>query len=106
MAPEHNDKMLLLFVPQFDRAVQLYLETEAENSNYYLDSILACLVATVKSTGASQSTIKLVATSLIANGKLSGKSGVCVADDWPWILLLSDQSMLAFKLLANFLLWL
>ena len=60
-------------LPQFDRAVQLYLETEADTDTYYLDSILACLVATVKSTGASQSTIKLVATSLIANNKLSGK---------------------------------
>ncbi|XP_022080580.1 WD repeat-containing protein 11-like isoform X4 [Acanthaster planci] len=61
----------LILLGQFDRAVQLYLETEAENDSYYLDSILACLVATVKSTGASQSTIKLVATSLIANNKLS-----------------------------------
>ncbi|XP_033632855.1 WD repeat-containing protein 11-like isoform X3 [Asterias rubens] len=70
---EHTMKCAenLILMGQFDRAVQLYLETEAENSNYYLDSILACLVATVKSTGASQSTIKLVATSLIANGKLS-----------------------------------
>ena len=32
----------------------------------------ACLIATVRSSGASQSTIKLVATNLIANGKLSG----------------------------------
>ncbi|XP_038045535.1 WD repeat-containing protein 11-like isoform X5 [Patiria miniata] len=61
----------LILMGQFDRAVQLYLETEAENESYYLDSILACLVATVKLTGASQSTIKLVATSLIANNKLS-----------------------------------
>ena len=61
------------FFHQFDRAVQLYLETEADNDQYYLNSLQACLVATVKSSGASQSTMKLVATSLIANGRLSGK---------------------------------
>lgn len=33
----------------------------------------ACLVATIRSSGASQSTIKLVATNLIASGKLTGK---------------------------------
>lgn len=32
----------------------------------------ACLVATIRSSGASQSTIKLVATNLIASGKLKG----------------------------------
>ena len=32
----------------------------------------ACLVASVKSSGASQSTIKLVATNLIASGRLNG----------------------------------
>ena len=32
----------------------------------------ACLIATVRSSGASQSTIKLVATNLIASGKLAG----------------------------------
>ena len=33
----------------------------------------ACLVASIRFSGASQSTIKLVATNLIANGKLAGK---------------------------------
>ena len=33
----------------------------------------ACLAATIRSSGASQSTIKLVATNLIANSKLLGK---------------------------------
>ncbi|XP_072042557.1 WD repeat-containing protein 11-like isoform X2 [Amphiura filiformis] len=70
---EHTMKCAenLILLGQFDRAVQLYLETESENDNYYLNSLQACLVATVKSSGASQSTIKLVATSLIANGRLS-----------------------------------
>ena len=38
----------------------------------YLDR--ACLVATIRSSGASQSTIKLVATNLIASGKLAGEA--------------------------------
>jgi hypothetical protein len=33
----------------------------------------ACLVASIRSSGVSQSTIKLVATNLIANGKIKGK---------------------------------
>lgn len=43
--------------------------------NDYLCTYLrrACLVATIRSSGASQSTIKLVATNLIASGKLAGE---------------------------------
>lgn len=33
----------------------------------------ACLVASIRSSGVSQSTIKLVATNLIANGKIKGR---------------------------------
>lgn len=58
--------------PQTDRAVQLLLETSAENPHYYCDSLKACLVTTVTSSGPSQSTIKLVATNMIASGKLAG----------------------------------
>lgn len=66
---------------QTDRAVQLLLETEADNDNYYVDSLRACLVASIRSSGASQSTIKLVATNLIANGKLSeGIQLLCLID--------------------------
>lgn len=64
---------VILFFPQTDRAVQLLLETSAENPHYYCDSLKACLVTTVTSSGPSQSTIKLVATNMIANGKLAGK---------------------------------
>lgn len=64
----------LVLLGQADRAVQLFLETDAGNENYYVDSLRACLVATIRSSGASQSTIKLVATNLIASGKL--KEGV------------------------------
>uniref|UniRef100_A0A8C5SRR2 WD repeat-containing protein 11 n=1 Tax=Laticauda laticaudata TaxID=8630 RepID=A0A8C5SRR2_LATLA len=65
-----TDQLLLL--GQTDRAVQLLLETSAENPYYYCDSLKACLVTTVTSSGPSQSTIKLVATNMIANGKLAG----------------------------------
>ncbi|XP_077868471.1 WD repeat-containing protein 11 [Saccoglossus kowalevskii] len=70
---EHTQKVAenFMLLGQTDRAVQLYLETDSDNDNYYVDSLRACLVATIRSSGASQSTIKLVATSLIANGKLS-----------------------------------
>lgn len=59
---------------QTDRAVQLLLETSADNPSYYCDSLKACLVTTITSSGPSQSTIKLVATNMIANGKLAGSS--------------------------------
>lgn len=52
--------------------MQLLLETSADNPSYYCDSLKACLVTTITSSGPSQSTIKLVATNMIANGKLAG----------------------------------
>lgn len=66
-------KLHFCFSCQTDRAVQLLLETSSENAHYYCDSLKACLVTTVTSSGPSQSTIKLVATNMIANGKLAGK---------------------------------
>ncbi|KAL5022239.1 hypothetical protein ScPMuIL_001394 [Solemya velum] len=60
-----------IMLGQTDRAVQLLLETEPDNDSYHIDCLRACLVASIRSSGASQSTIKLVATNLIANGKLS-----------------------------------
>ncbi|KYO40471.1 WD repeat-containing protein 11 isoform C [Alligator mississippiensis] len=71
----------LLLLGQTDRAVQLLLETSAENPHYYCDSLKACLVTTVTSSGPSQSTIKLVATNMIANGKLAeGVQLLCLID--------------------------
>ncbi|XP_067012842.2 WD repeat-containing protein 11 [Anabrus simplex] len=69
---EHTKKVIeqLILLGEMDRAVQLLLETELDNANYYTDAIKACLVATIQSTGAAQSTIKLVATNLIANGNI------------------------------------
>ncbi|XP_038613665.1 WD repeat-containing protein 11 isoform X2 [Tachyglossus aculeatus] len=71
----------LLLLGQTDRAVQLLLETSPENQHYYCDSLKACLVTTVTSSGPSQSTIKLVATNMIANGKLAeGVQLLCLID--------------------------
>lgn len=58
--------------------MQLLLETSADNPSYYCDSLKACLVTTITSSGPSQSTIKLVATNMIANGKLAGTRGIAV----------------------------
>lgn len=80
---EHTKKCAdtLVLLGQADRAVQLFLETDSANDNYYVDSLRACLVATIRSSGASQSTIKLVATNLIASGKLAeGVQLLCLID--------------------------
>ncbi|GIY84420.1 WD repeat-containing protein 11 [Caerostris darwini] len=61
----------LLLLGQTDQAVQLLLETESENDNFYEDCLRACLIATVQSSGTSQSIIKLVSTNLIASGRIS-----------------------------------
>lgn len=68
----HTKKVIeqLILLGEMDRAVQLLLETDLDNVNYYTDAIKACLVSTIQSTGAAQSTIKLVATNLIANGNI------------------------------------
>ncbi|KAH9489673.1 WD repeat-containing protein 11, partial [Bulinus truncatus] len=70
---EHTQKCADSYMQlgQTDRAVQLLLETESDSENYYIDCLKACLVASIRSSGASQSTIKLVATNLIASGRLN-----------------------------------
>ncbi|KAL3863810.1 hypothetical protein ACJMK2_005541 [Sinanodonta woodiana] len=80
---EHTKKCAenYIMLGQSDRAVQLLLETEPDRDAYYTDSLKACLVASVRSSGASQSTIKLVATNLIANGRLmEGVQLLCMID--------------------------
>uniref|UniRef100_A0A3Q2PQI0 WD repeat-containing protein 11 n=1 Tax=Fundulus heteroclitus TaxID=8078 RepID=A0A3Q2PQI0_FUNHE len=80
---EHTKKCAdqLLLLGQTDRAVQLLLETSADNPSYYCDSLKACLVTTITSSGPSQCTIKLVATNMIANGKLAeGVQLLCLID--------------------------
>ena len=58
---------------QTDRAVQLLLETECTHPCYYSDSLKACLATAIDCNATSQSTVKLVSTNLIANGKLIGQ---------------------------------
>ena len=58
---------------QTDRAVQLLLETESTHPCYYSDSLKACLATAIDCNATSQSTVKLVSTNLIANGKLIGQ---------------------------------
>eukprot|EP00795_Rhopilema_esculentum_P012339 gene12339-2990_t len=71
----------LILVGETDRAVQILLEADPSDTSYYSDALRACLIATVRSSGASQSTIKLVATNLIANGKLAeGVELLCLVD--------------------------
>ncbi|XP_065883318.1 WD repeat-containing protein 11-like isoform X2 [Dysidea avara] len=80
---EHNQKCStnLLLLGQTDRAVQMLLETDPSNSNYITDLLKACLAATIRSSGASQSTIKVVATNLIANSRLmEGVQLLCLID--------------------------
>ncbi|EDV20115.1 uncharacterized protein TRIADDRAFT_10380, partial [Trichoplax adhaerens] len=60
----------LILLGQVDRAIKLLLETNPSDENYYADSLRACLTATICTSGAAQSTVKLVATNLIANGRL------------------------------------
>ncbi|XP_067952067.1 WD repeat-containing protein 11-like [Watersipora subatra] len=59
-----------ILLGEHDRAVHTLLQTEPDCPTFYLQSLRACLLATITTSGASQSTIKLVATSLIAHGKL------------------------------------
>ncbi|XP_065217428.1 WD repeat-containing protein 11-like [Planococcus citri] len=70
---QHTQRVIerLILLGEMDRAVQLLLETDFNNTNYYADAIKACLLATIQTgTGSAQSTIKLVATNFIANGKI------------------------------------
>lgn len=71
----------LVFLGQTERAVQLLLESEADNDGFYVDWLRACLIATIQSSGASQSVIKLVATNLIASGRIpEGVQLLCLID--------------------------
>ncbi|KAK7571105.1 hypothetical protein V9T40_014709 [Parthenolecanium corni] len=70
---QHTQRVIerLILLGETDRAVQLLLETDFGNSNYHTDAIKACLLAAIQiDTGSAQSTIKLVATNFIANGRI------------------------------------
>ena len=74
------------FLAQTDRAVQLLLETEYTHPCYYSDSLKACHATAIGCNATSQSTVKLVSTNLIANGKLIGQF------IWEWDLHVSSIS--------------
>ncbi|XP_063687874.1 WD repeat-containing protein 11-like isoform X2 [Bolinopsis microptera] len=53
-----------------DKPVQLLLEVEQDSPNFYQDCLRASLISSVSDSEVAQSTIKLVATNLIANDHL------------------------------------
>lgn len=61
----------MILLQETDRAVQHLLETDPSSENFYVDCLRACIVASIQTSGISQSTIKLVATNLIANGYIA-----------------------------------
>ena len=73
---------LLLLLKHHQRAVQLLLETEPSMNDYYTDALRACLVAALHSeehNSSAQPVVKLVATNLIANGRVAeGSQLLCL----------------------------
>lgn len=59
-----------LTLGQKDKAMELLLETPPDNAMYYADVLKACVVAASLSPDTFRNTVKLVATSLIANGSV------------------------------------
>jgi hypothetical protein len=55
---------------QKEKAMELLLETPPDNAMYYADVLKACVVAASLSPETFRNTVKLVATSLIANGSV------------------------------------
>ncbi|XP_026682109.1 LOW QUALITY PROTEIN: WD repeat-containing protein 11-like, partial [Diaphorina citri] len=66
-APGKDNLRLLIL---FGDGVDVIDLNEVSEHRVYTDAIKACLVSTIQSTGAAQSTIKLVATNLIANERI------------------------------------
>jgi WD40 repeat protein len=74
---------LLLLLNQPHRAVQLLLETDPHSmSDYYVDALKACLIASLQSRredSTAYPVVKLVATNLIANGMIDeGSQLLCL----------------------------
>lgn len=67
----------LAVVGERDRAVRLLLDADASNQHFYTDCLRACLLSATHHSAQAQSTIKLVATNLIAAGNIwEGKGTV------------------------------
>ncbi|KAG7176660.1 WD repeat-containing protein 11-like [Homarus americanus] len=60
----------LAVIGERDRAVRLLLDADASNQHFYTDCLRACLLAATHHSTQAQSTIKLVATNLIAAGNI------------------------------------
>ncbi|CAL4100716.1 unnamed protein product, partial [Meganyctiphanes norvegica] len=60
----------LAVIGERDRAVRLLLDADASNQEFYTDCLRACLLAATYHSSQAQSTIKLVATNLIAAGNI------------------------------------
>ncbi|KAG0723808.1 WD repeat-containing protein 11 [Chionoecetes opilio] len=60
----------LAMVGERDRAVRLLLDADTSHSHFYTDCLRACLLAATHHSAQAQSTIKLVATNLIAAGNI------------------------------------
>eukprot|EP00160_Parvularia_atlantis_P019869 Unigene7990_Nuclearia_a/m.24522 Unigene7990_Nuclearia_a/g.24522 ORF Unigene7990_Nuclearia_a/g.24522 Unigene7990_Nuclearia_a/m.24522 type:complete len:329 (-) Unigene7990_Nuclearia_a:43-1029(-) len=65
-ATVHNN----LVLSQYDKAIQLLLETPSNTAGYRADALKACLIAAIKAPANLEHTLQVVATSLIANNEL------------------------------------
>ncbi|XP_063852322.1 WD repeat-containing protein 11-like isoform X2 [Scylla paramamosain] len=61
----------LAMVGERDRAVRLLLDADTSHTHFYTDCLRACLLSATHHSPQAQSTIKLVATNLIAAGNVS-----------------------------------
>ena len=69
----------LAVIGERDRVVRLLLDADSTNQQFYTDCLRACLLAATQHSTQAQSTIKLVATNLIAAGNIwEGVELLCV----------------------------
>lgn len=73
-SPEQMDAQVesLIVLKQLDAAIHLLLNADSSLPEFYADSLKACLLSAGHTSTTCQSTVKLVATNLIAGGKISG----------------------------------
>ncbi|KFD61738.1 hypothetical protein M514_10981, partial [Trichuris suis] len=67
---QHHATALTL-LGEYETVIQMLIESDNSRPSYFSDSLKACLLASDRSSPECQSTIKLVATNLIASGKLT-----------------------------------
>uniref|UniRef100_A0A5S6QSA6 WD repeat-containing protein 11 n=1 Tax=Trichuris muris TaxID=70415 RepID=A0A5S6QSA6_TRIMR len=86
----------LTLLGEYDTVIQMLIEADNSRPSYFSDSLKACLLASDRSSPECQSTIKLVATNLIAGGKLT---------DGVQLLRSIDKSLDACRYLQSFGFW-